>query len=195
MLLAVTPYEPLNHTHQGHLCEIEPLIDGVLLRTPMTQHDIKRWIEEITARGFPKEKLIIHSDIDLALMMHIHRIHFSQYDEKVKSIKTTYPQFVVSMSVHNVEAIQYAQQYEVDFGLFGHLFPTPSKPNQSPRTAEEIDHALATTLPLVAIGGINVTTVSNVPTHFSGIACIGALFNRPYNEVQQLSEQWRKRRS
>ncbi|MFO3718860.1 thiamine phosphate synthase [Staphylococcus felis] len=193
MIIAVTPFQTLRQIHQYRLKEVEPFIDGVILRTPMEQDDLLSWVRGLMQQGFPKEKIIIHSNLLLALRLGVRRIHFREMDPAAFETKKRHPDFSVSMSVHRVESIQQAMQHHIDFGMFGHLFHSDSKPNQQPRTLIEVERALKVGLPLVAIGGINCQTVQRLSEGFRGIACIGSIFNENFENVQKLSKLWNER--
>ncbi|MBI5973988.1 thiamine phosphate synthase [Staphylococcus canis] len=190
MILAVTPFQQLNEMHIQHLNEIESLIDGVILRTPMSQEVLFEWVNMLTRHGFPIEKVIIHSDVELALNLGVKWLHFREMDATAFKVKSAYPHLTISMSVHRVASIQQALHNHIDYGVFGHLFMTPSKPNQEPRSPFEVQRALDVGLPLIAIGGIDKKTVQEVPQQFSGIAAIGSVFNASYREVERLRQHW-----
>ncbi|MDP4448880.1 thiamine phosphate synthase [Staphylococcus hyicus] len=191
MLIVITPFEILNKNHHERLLRMAPYIDGVLLRTPMPEKDLIGWIEHVIAQGFPKEKLIIHSNTTLAQILNVKRIHFREFQ-----IPNDFSPlgWHVSMSVHSEKAIHYAIKRGVAWGLYGHLFQSDSKPGLSPRTKKEVVNALHTPLPLVAVGGIDSTTVVNVPHHFIGIAMIRAAFHQDLSHIINIANQWLTRR-
>ncbi|UXR78683.1 MULTISPECIES: thiamine phosphate synthase [unclassified Staphylococcus] len=191
MIIAVTPYELLTEQHIQRLNLIEPHIDGVLLRTPMRQQRLIEWLHVLLREGFPKSKVIIHTDITLAKDMGIQRLHFREGDEQAFDLKSTHPSYSVSMSVHCVESIIKAHNHRLDFGLFGHIFPSASKEGTPPRTSTEVCAALSEHLPLIAIGGIDQNTVMRVDPKFIGIACIRSVFDTPIKVFDEMVQKWR----
>ncbi|BAS46826.1 thiamine monophosphate synthase [Staphylococcus schleiferi] len=191
MIVVVTPYQKLDHTHIQRLCAIEPEIDGVIFRTPMRKPELEKWILKLRDEGFPKSKMIVHTDVQLADRLGIYRLHFREGDVEAEHIKQKSPDYRISMSTHSENSIRYAQAQRFDFVLFGHLFPTPSKPNQPPRSSSEIASVLSIDFPIIAIGGIRLETIQNVPTGFSGIACIGSAFSNEIHQFKQMVTYWR----
>ncbi|AVQ34251.1 thiamine phosphate synthase [Staphylococcus muscae] len=191
MIIAVTPYELLTDQHIQRLNMIEPQIDGVLLRTPMTQLSLIEWLHALLQDEFPKSKVIIHTDITLAKRMGIQRLHFKEGDKQAFHLKETHPSYSVSMSVHHVESIIKAREHQLDFGLFGHVFPSASKQGKPPRTNAEVCAALSEQFPLIAIGGIDQHTVTQVNPKFIGMACIRSAFNIPIQVFDEMVQKWK----
>ncbi|ULG74292.1 thiamine phosphate synthase [Macrococcus brunensis] len=168
--IAITPERPPQRLIK-HLLTIEPFIDGVILRLSDSD-DAYIVIQSLLQAGFDKKKLIVHSDVTLLNFFQLSRIHFRQGDRTAYNLKEKRPQLSVSMAVHSVSACQEALWHHLDYGLYSHLFPTPSKPAQVPRTPLEIKEALATGLPLIALGGITAETLPQLPAEFVGYAGI-----------------------
>ncbi|MGV3042921.1 thiamine phosphate synthase [Staphylococcus rostri] len=190
MIIAVTPFEPLTATHIERLLAIESRLSGVILRTPMQTAALADWLQTLLDKGFPKSKVIVHTDIALAERFDIHRLHFREGDITAYDLKAQQPSYVISMSVHQMATIIDAQQHHLDFGVYGHVFPSASKPGRAPRTDEEVQQVLSKKWPLVAIGGIDVDTVSDVPPQFAGIACIRSAFATSTETFASMIQQW-----
>ena len=62
-------------------------------------------------------------------------------DEDAFSYKSIHPEIEVSMSTHSIESVKAAYEHDLDY-VFGHIFKTPSKPNQLPRSKAEIQCVL-----------------------------------------------------
>lgn len=191
--IAVTPYEHLTDEHITRLLNIEAYINGCVLRTPMLHESFNQWITELIERGYPRSKIIIHSDFDSAEKFNISQIHFGEGDDLAHKIKENDSKMKVSMSVHHPESIWLAKKWKLDYGLYGHLFPSKSKEGILPRTSQEIQEALSIGLPLVAIGGINQDTVQQVSSEFEDIAAIQSLMTGPLSAVQDMYNLWQKR--
>lgn len=186
MLIAITDNLEKD-TLIKQLLRIESIVSGVILRLPWERPEITSFIKELLHKGFQKDKIIIHSDITLLTQFQLSRIHFKEDDPKAYKVKQQRPEISVSMAVHHQDICQKAKDNRIDFGIYSHLFPTPSKPGVQPRTAEEIQAALNTGLPLVALGGITEETIHHVPHQFIGIAGI-RLFQLPNAVLQTLNE-------
>lgn len=190
MIIVVTPYVELEDRHIDRLCTIEGQIAGVILRTPMQTQHLESWLSKLLANGFPKSKVIIHTDLALAMKLSISNVHFKEGDPRAAILKKEHPHFRVSMSTHSAARIRQAKAEQLDFVLFGHLFQTPSKPDLPPRTQTEIVEALAIDFPIVALGGITADTVQQVSSHFTGIACISSAFTHELQTFKRMVHDW-----
>lgn len=187
----MTPYTTLNQWHIDRLCEISCEIYGVILRTPMTQQQLEKWTVKLLANGFPKSKVIVHTDVQLARKLNIPNVHFREGDWRAAQLKKEEGKdFQVSMSTHSVNQVREAQAQQLDFVLFSHLFTTASKPDLPPRTPSEIDAVLSLDFPVVALGGITVETVQQVSSRFAGIACLSCAFSSDKQVFKQMIKQW-----
>ena len=87
--------------------------------------------------------------------------------------------FAVGISVHHIQEIQRLAPYRPAFFLFGHVFPSRSKPGLPPRGLDALTEAVeASDVPVLAIGGITPAREAEVlATGAAGIAAIGAAFS------------------
>ncbi len=190
LFIAITPYQDLSKSHIKHYCEIEGVIDYLLIRVPMNTEEVIQWVHELIKNEFPKDKIIIHSDINVIIQCDLSSIHFRENDPYIEEVQASYPDIQVSMSTHHKDAIANAKYLGLDFVLFGHVFETPSKPQQTPRAKSEVEEALQIDIPIIAIGGINQHTLSSLPNGFSGIAGI-SIFNQYSKEkLINMKEVW-----
>lgn len=189
MIIAITSYHKL--TKQGciNYCEIEPYIDYLIVRSPMCTSETIEWINQLKQQHFPKDKIIIHSDYHVLQSCDLSRIHFRESDEQIHALKSYCSDIKISMSTHSRQAIQYAEELNLDFVLYGHVFETKSKKGLAPKSLTEINEALKTDIPVVALGGINLKTMSHLPKGFQGIAGI-SIFNYSIKTVQALHKAW-----
>lgn len=190
MIIVITPYVVLDDWHIKRLCVIENRIAGVIIRTPMNRHALKQWLIRLLANDFPKSKVIIHTDIALATELGISNVHFKEGDQRAASLKQAHPHYQVSMSTHSAAMVRNAKAQQLDFVLFGHLFPTSSKPDLPPRTQLEMDEVLAIDFPVVALGGITADTVQQISSHFTGIACISSAFGHKLQQFEKMIDNW-----
>ena len=59
-----------------------------------------------------------------------------------------------------------------------------------PRTHQEVRDALSYDIPVVALGGINSTTINQLPAGFGGISAISAFMDASPNQITRLKEEW-----
>ena len=87
---------------------------------------------KINRRWFPKDKIIIHSDVDLLESLTLKRLHCREMDTLAFDYKAQHPDVEVSMSTHTINSVKQAYQHQLDYVFYGHIFTTASKPNQQP---------------------------------------------------------------
>ncbi|WP_445194383.1 thiamine phosphate synthase [Staphylococcus xylosus] len=190
LFIAITPYQDLSESYIKHYCEIEGVIDYLLIRAPMTTEEVIQWVHELIKNGFSKDKIIIHSDIDVIIQCNLSAIHFRENDPHIEEVQASYPDIQVSMSTHHKDGVSNAKYLGLDFVLFGHVFETPSKPQQTPRAKSEVEGALQFDIPIIAIGGINQHTLPSLPNGFSGIAGISIFNQYSKQKLMNMKEVW-----
>ena len=192
IFIAITKYKDLTNDDVQHFIDISDGIDGLLFRTPMSSSDLSSFLTSLIEKGFPKSKIIIHSDVHLLEQLHLSHIHFREMDEDAFSYKSTHPEIEVSMSTHSIESVKAAYEHDLDYVFFGHIFKTPSKPNQLPRSKAEIQRVLEIPIPIYAIGGITEKTIPQLPHGFKGICAISFFMNASLQQIELLRKEWLK---
>ena len=192
IFIAITKYKDLTNDDVQHFLDISDGIDGLLFRTPMSSSDLSSFLTSLIEKGFPKSKIIIHSDVHLLEQLHLSHIHFREMDEDAFSYKSIHPEIEVSMSTHSIESVKAAYEHDLDYVFFGHIFKTPSKPNQLPRSKAEIQRVLEIPIPIYAIGGITEKTIPQLPQGFKGICAISFFMNASLQQIELLRKEWLK---
>jgi thiamine-phosphate pyrophosphorylase len=104
-------------------------------------------------------RILVNDRIDIALAANASGVHLradSFAAARVRSV--TGPGFVIGRSVHNaLEAASVTESGGCDYLIFGTVFPSPSKaPGHPVAGLDQLrDVCRATTLPVIAIGGIS----------------------------------------
>ena len=117
IFIAITKYKDLTNDDVQHFLDISDGIDGLLFRTPMSSSDLSSFLTSLIEKGFPKSKIIIHSDVHLLEQLHLSHIHFREMDEDAFSYKSTHPEIEVSMSTHSIESVKAAYEHDLDYVL------------------------------------------------------------------------------
>ena len=78
-------------------------------------------------RWFLKNKIIIHSDVDLLESLTLKRLHCREMDTLAFDYATS-----DVASTHTINSVKQAYQHQLDY-VFMVIFTTASKPNQQPR--------------------------------------------------------------
>ncbi|GGG92796.1 thiamine phosphate synthase [Staphylococcus pragensis] len=192
IFIAITTYKDLTDEDLQHFLAIAKGIDGLLFRTPMSREALFNFITQLLDAGFPKEKVIIHSDVKLLESLSLSRLHCREMDKTAFDYKQRYPHVEVSMSTHSKESVKQAYEHGLDYVFYGHIFTTPSKPNQQPRSQEEVNDVLRLPIPIYAIGGITKETIHQLPKGFTGICAISFFMNASLQQIEQLRKEWLK---
>jgi len=134
---------------------------------------------------------IVNDRCDLALAIDADGVHLGQDDLSYEDARRILrPDKVIGLSTHNAEQVRQADQLKPDYIGFGPIFKPVSKQDHDPVTGVEgLKQIRAlTSLPIFAIGGIQVEPVPDVmQAGASGIAVISAVLAAA--DVKQAVEQ------
>ncbi|MFQ5413167.1 MAG: thiamine phosphate synthase [Phycisphaerae bacterium] len=108
--------------------------------------------------------LIVNDRPDIALISGAAGVHLGTADLTVADARRILPDSaVVGVSTHTIQQVQGAVADAPDYIAVGPMFPTTTKPQSRVAGPETLAAARAlTSLPLVAIGGIDVDTAADV---------------------------------
>ena len=187
---AITYDKTLTTQDLEHFLNIEEGIDALLFRTSMPKNELKKILIQLINQGFPKDKMIIHSDTALLEELNLSRIHFKENVKTAFAYKKSHPEIQVGMSTHSIDTIYTCIDEGLDYVFYGHIFPTPSHPGDTPRSHDEIVEVLNLPIPIYAIGGISEHTISKLEYGFDGICAISFFMNASLNEIKELRRKW-----
>lgn len=190
IFIAITYDKTLTTLDLEHFLNIEEGIDALLFRTTMSKNELKKILIQLMNQGFPKDKIIIHSDTTLLEELNLSRIHFKENDKTAFAFKRSHPEIKVGMSTHGKDTIQTCIKEGLDYVFYGHVFSTPSHPSDAPRSHDEIIDVLNLPIPIYAIGGISERTISQLEHGFDGICAISFFMNASLKEIKELRRKW-----
>lgn len=133
-------------------------------------------------------RILVNDRLDVALAAGAHGVHLRADSMPASRARTVVPHgFLIGRSVHGVaEASRVTADGALDYLIFGTVFPTSSKPGRSVSGATILaDVVAATTLPVLAVGGItreNARTVARAGV--AGVAAIGLFADGPEEMLQ-----------
>ena len=126
-------------------------------------------------------RVLVNDRVDVALAAGAHGVHLRGESMAAVRVRSIAPAgFVIGRSVHAVdEAVAAERHGGLDYLLFGTVFATESKPDVAPAGLERLAAVCASVgLPVLAIGGITMSSLASVArAGAAGFAAIG-LFNR-----------------
>lgn len=134
--------------------------------------------------------LIINDNVEVALACQADGIHVGQTDLPVQQVRALVGQaMVIGVSVHTVDQARKAETDGADYLGVGAVFSTSTKADATLVPFETLQEICkATTLPVVAIGGISA---KNLPllrgSGIQGVALVSAIFAQP--NIEQACKQ------
>ena len=129
-------------------------------------------------------RLIVNDRVDIALALKADGVHLGQTDMPVEAARDLLGQTaIVGISTHNLARAQFATRLPVDYIAFGPIFGTYTKENPDPTVGLSILNevrSIVSSLPLVAIGGINFANArETLKAGADAVAIISALLAEP----------------
>jgi thiamine-phosphate diphosphorylase len=127
------------------------------------------------ARG-TRARVLVNERLDVALAAGAHGIHLRGDSMPASRVRALVPRpFLIGQSIHSLAEAQGAESSSLDYLTFGAVFVSASKPGRKPAGIEALRAvASATTLPVLAVGGV---TRANLPevvdAGAAGAAAIG----------------------
>lgn len=149
--------------------KVEPYVSYIHLREKSrTAGELMGGIHHLTERGVPLSKIIINDRADVARVAGACGVHLAYHSLPPREVKKAFPELRVGRSVHALEEAKRACVEGADYILYGHIYPTDSKPDLQPRGLEELERIVyGVPIPVIAIGGIK-------PEHVADIRAAGA---------------------
>ena len=138
-------------------------------------------------------QIIINDRVDIALALHADGVHLGQDDLwPDEARKILGPDAIIGFSTHSVEQASDALKLPVDYIAIGPIFGTSTKENPDPIVGPDGLHAVRKAIgemPLVAIGGIDLDSLSTVyDAGANSAAVISSIISQP----DQIAERVRQ---
>ncbi len=137
-------------------------------------------------------RIIINDRVDIALALKADGVHLGQDDLPAnKAREILGPDAVIGVSAHTAGQARAAIESPVNYIAIGPIFPTSTKKNAEKTVGLDGLKAVRDTIgnmPLVAIGGISKSNVSDVLANGADSA---AIISDLYNDPENISEKLR----
>jgi thiamine-phosphate pyrophosphorylase len=166
------------------LCRAAP--DILQLRAKgRTSQDVLGWL--VPLRRWTTEhgtQLYMNDRADLAELAGCDGVHVGQMDQPIASVRRHFPRLRVGVSTHSEQEFDRALSERPDYLALGPIFGTVSKRASEPAVGlPELQRlaprARALSVPVVAIGGIDLERAPLVAPHAEYAAAIAALLPGP----------------
>nr|WP_152655812.1 thiamine phosphate synthase [Oceanobacillus sp. CFH 90083] len=157
-----------------------------------TAKDILAIIEALEDIGFPLAKVIVNDRADIAVMKQCAGIQLAYHSPSVSFVKDSFPALLAGKSVHSLPEAEQAQREGADYVLYGHIYPSRSKPDQQPRGLAELREVTGVlAVPVYAIGGITPERTKEVITAgAAGVAVMSGIW--VVDNPVQIAEAYRE---
>ena len=120
---------------------------------------------------------IVNDRLDIAILSGAHGLHIGQSDIPLaEAKKLSPPSFIIGVSAQTIEEARLAEKQGADYLGIGAVFPTSTKEAEALGLTGTARVASATSLPSVAIGGINLENAAEImKTGVNGLSLISAI--------------------
>ncbi|GAB2557404.1 thiamine phosphate synthase [Gracilibacillus alcaliphilus] len=165
--------------HLQILQQIHHEIDYVHIREKAkTAQELLAILSELEKIKLPMKKVILNDRVDVAVVKQCGGVQLAYHSLPVKAVRNTFPTLKIGRSVHSLAEARQAQQDQADFLLYGHIYPSQSKPNQQPKGVSDLKAVTASlSIPVYAIGGITPQLAKQViMAGAEGIAVISGIW-------------------
>ncbi|NUK28625.1 thiazole tautomerase TenI [Parageobacillus sp. VR-IP] len=171
---------------------IHPYIDAIHVREKRkTAREVSAFVAALIESGVPPQKIIVNDRVDVAAVFGVKGVQLAHHSLSVCQVKPHFPALAVGCSVHSLDEAKEAEKSGADFCIYGHIFPTASKPGMRPRGVESLRIvADGVHIPVIAIGGIHAGNAAQVlQAGADGIAVMSAVFlaKDPVAETKKLA--------
>jgi thiamine-phosphate pyrophosphorylase len=188
----------------SHAEQVRRLIDGgaTLIQLREKDRPPKQFypdaLEALAVARYRGVRLIVNDRVDIALAVGADGVHLGQDDlPPAEARKLLGDDKIIGFSTHSIEQARRALEEPIDYIAIGPVFGTSTKENPDPTVGPEtvirVRQIIGPDIPLVAIGGIDITNLRSVlDAGADSAAVIGALFAGPdpvEQSYRRLSQQ------
>ena len=126
-------------------------------------------------------RVAVNDRIDVALAVGADGVQLGGRSLPAAAARELVGALSLGVSVHSIESAVQVEAEGADWITFGHVFPTSSHPDTTPRGVAALAQAVqAVHIPVIAIGGIGTRQVAPViQAGAAGIAVISAILDAP----------------
>lgn len=130
------------------------------------QRTAREYMEWVRALGevVPASCLIVNDRADVAVASRCRGVHLAYHSLSVQEARAVVTAGQsVGKSVHSLDEAIEAAAEGADYVLYGHIYPSGSKPGLAPRGTQELTAITrAVSIPVIGLGGITPERVSEV---------------------------------
>jgi len=160
------------------IADIYPLLTAIHLREKhLTARELFDGVSMLLKSGVSLTQIMINDRIDVAAASHAKGVQLAYHSLDVDKVKQSFPALRTGSSIHSPQEAIMKESQGADYLLFGHIYPTGSKPGLEPRGLKALQEVVESVqIPVIAIGGIKPHHVKDVlKTGAAGIAVLSTI--------------------
>ena len=160
------------------LIDIHPDVTSIHLREKQkTARELFQAVD-LLSKDIPLSKIIINDRVDVAFAARVAGVQLAYHSLDQAIVKKEFPNLRVGSSIHSFQDGENALRDGADYVLFGHVYPSRSKPGKTPKGIEELSRVAKLPIPVIAIGGITPeNTKSVIQAGANGIAVMSGVLD------------------
>lgn len=139
-------------------------VDYIHLRDKQgTARELLAAAKGMLAAGVPASKLVINDRVDVALAAGAAGVQLAWHSLNPAETRCLAPRLRLGRSVHSPEEAAEASEQGADYCLYGHVYPSASKPGQTARGLDLLAETVRSSpIPVIAIGGIGIANAAQI---------------------------------
>ncbi len=143
--------------------DIHPYVTAIHLREKQkSARELFHAVELLTTANIPLSKIMINDRVDVAIVTRARGVQLAFHSLNASIVKENFPRLLIGSSIHSYVEGQTAKENGADYVLFGHVFPSKSKPGKTPKGLAELSRLRQLDIPVIAIGGITPENTEQV---------------------------------
>lgn len=138
-----------------HLVKLTQKVNLIILREKnLDIEEYKNLAQNLLAVLENKERLILHTHIEIALQINLKKIHLP-FNIFCENLSFLHKFGMIGVSVHSLEEAYFAEQNGADYIIAGHIFQTQCKKDLKPKGLDFLKNICENIkIPVYALGGI-----------------------------------------
>lgn len=155
-------------------------VDYVHIREKQrTARELLQWVERLSDY-LSLDRIIVNDRVDVAVAAQCGGVHLAYHSlppHMAKRLLSAHQ--LMGCSIHSLQEAKALAIQDASYLLYGHIFPSGSKPGLAPRGTEELRRIVRqVNLPVIAIGGITPGNVGQVlQSGCAGIAVLSGIMS------------------
>src|SRR5699024_5753546 len=120
-------------------------------------------VDALVRQGVPHPKIMNNDSFDDAYVIGTGSVQLAHHSFDDHCVKRHFPSLQAGCSVHSVAEAVEAEAAGANYVVYGHIFPTRSKPGLPPKGLQQLSQLVQhVRVPVMAIGGMTPERTSDV---------------------------------